>query len=78
MDQIKTRDIGGLWAEHYPCWQKNGASKTLCLAIALMMEDKAQAVNRDEDLIETLHKLLNHFHIAKDQFYEIENEIGDV
>ena len=78
VDQIKDREIGRLWGEHYPKWRQSGASKALYMAIALMLEDKAQAVYPNEDLIETLHKLLAHFHVPKDQFYEVEKEIGDV
>ena len=78
MDQIKTRDIGRLWAEHYPKWQKNGASKTLCMAIALMLEDTAQALETEGDLIAKLYYLLGRYRIPKDEFYKVEKEIGDI
>ena len=55
-----------------------GASKTLCMTIALMLEDKAETLRVNEDLIDKLHTLLKRFRIPKDQFYEVEKEIGDV
>jgi len=48
------------------------------MTLALMMEDKAQALDTDQDLIDKLHYLLGRFRIPKDQFYEVEKEIGEV
>ena len=78
VDQIKDREIGRLWAEHYPKSKTSGASKMLCMTIALMLEDKAQALETDGDLIDKVHYLLGRFCISKDQFYEVEKEIGEV
>jgi len=57
---------------------KNGASKTLCIAIALMLEDTVQALETEGDLIAKLYYLLGRYRIPKDQFYEVEKEIGDI
>jgi hypothetical protein len=77
---LRGRDplLARLWAEHFPKSKESGVSKTLCMAIALILEDKAQAFATDEDLIDTLHHLLERFGIPKDQFYELEKEFGDV
>jgi len=49
------------------------------MAIALILEEKAKAfVTGDDDPIEKLYLILKFFSIPKDQFYEIEKEIGDV
>jgi len=77
-DKNRDRDIIRLWAEHYPKSKTSGVSMTLCMAIALMLEDKAQAIAINTDLIDKLHNLLERFRIPQDQFYEIEKEIGDV
>ena len=74
---IENSDIGPLWAEHYPKWKKSAASTTLCMAIALILEDKAQAMVTNDDLIEKLHYVLNCFGIPKDQFYEVEKALGE-
>ena len=47
------------------------------MTIALMLEDKAQAVVSYDDLIDKLHYLLSRHGIPKEKFYEIEKEIGD-
>jgi len=67
-----------MWAEHYPKSKTSGVSMILCMAIALMLEDRAQAVTTDADIIDKLHNLLDRFRIPKNQFYQIEKEIGDV
>lgn len=79
--RIQDREVGRLWARHYPRWQQLGASRALCMAIALILqdkEDKAQSIATEDDLIDKLHDLLNLFGLPKDQFYEIEKEVGDV
>ena len=43
-----------------------------------MLEDKAQALAINEDLIDKLHTLLKRLRIPKNQFHEIEKEIGDI
>ena len=78
MDRIHNRDIGRLWAEHFPKSKESGASKTICMALALILEDKAQAAAGNDDLMDKLYFLLKHFDIPKDQFYEVEKEVGDV
>ena len=78
VDRINDREITRLWAEHYPKSKTSGASKALCMTIALMLEDKAQAITTNTELIDKLHNLLDRFRIPKDQFYEVEKEMGDV
>ena len=46
------------------------------MTIALMLEDKARALETDGDLIARIHYLLGRFRIPKDQCYEVEKEIG--
>jgi hypothetical protein len=74
---IEDSDIGPLWAEQYPKWKTSAASKTLCMALALTLEDKARSLVTDDDLIEKLHSVLNYFGIPKDQFYEVEKELPE-
>ena len=78
MDRIEDRDINRLWGEHYPKSKTSIVSKTLCLTIALIIENKARLITGDKDLMDKLHFLLKHYAIPKEQFYEIEKEIGDV
>ena len=77
-DKNRDRDIIRLWAEHYPKSKTSGVSMTLCKAIALSLEDKAPLVMSYDDIIDKLHYLLSHYGISREQFYEIEKEIGDV
>ena len=77
MNPIKDRDISRLWAEHYPKSKTSVVSKAFCMIIAGILDDKAQAVTTDDDLIDKLLRLLGHFGIPKDQFYEIEKEISE-
>ena len=47
------------------------------MALALILENKAQAAAGNDDLMDKLYFLLKHFDIPKDQFYEVEKEMGD-
>jgi hypothetical protein len=58
---------------NYPIWKTSGASKALCMTVALIIEDKAQAIATNTELIDKLHNLLDRFRIPKDQFYEVES-----
>jgi len=77
VERIEDGDIGPLWAEHYPKWKESAASKTLCMVFALMLEDKAQSIATDDDIIEKVSYVLNCFGIPKGQFYDLEREIGE-
>ena len=83
MDRIEDRDINRLWGEHYPKSKTSIVSKTLCLTIASIIQNKARLFMDDKDLVDKvhfllkLHFLLKHYGIPKEQFYEIEKEIGD-
>jgi hypothetical protein len=45
-----------------------------------MLEDKAESlpIHEDLDIIDKLYCLLGRYRIPKDQFYKVEEEIGDV
>jgi hypothetical protein len=75
--RIEDRDIGPLWAEHYPKGKDNTRSRTLCRVLCLMIENKAARDLGDDDLMVAIHRLLAGFGIAEDQFYEVEKEMGD-
>ena len=78
MDRIEDRDINRLWGEHYPKSKTNILSKSLCVTIVLIIENKARLITDDNDLVmDKLHFLLKHYGIAKEQFDEIEKEIGN-
>jgi hypothetical protein len=53
-------------------------SKTLCLALCLIIERKAARNVGDGDLIDEIHHMLAVFGILQDQFYEVEKESGDL
>ena len=53
-------------------------SKTLCLALCLIIERKAARNVGDGDLIDEIHQMLEVFGISQDQFYEIEKESGEL
>jgi hypothetical protein len=44
MDHIEDKDVARLWAIHYPKHSEDVKSKTLCLAMYLMITDKAQDI----------------------------------
>ena len=71
---LKDCDISQLWAEHYPKSKTSVVSKAYCMLIAGIFDDKAQAITTDNYLIDKLLRLLDHFSIPEDQFYEIEKE----
>jgi hypothetical protein len=49
------------------------------MALALMLEDNAKAsATGDDDPMGKLYLILNTFDIPKNQFYEVEKEIGDI
>ena len=77
MDRIEDRDIDRLWGEHYPKSKTNILSKSVCVTIALIIENKARLIINDNDLVDKLHFLLKHYGIPKEQFYKIEKEIGN-
>ena len=77
-DRIEDRDIGPLWAEHYPKGKDHARSRTLCRILCLMIENKAARNLGDGDLMVAIHRMLAGFGIAEDQFYEVEKEIGDL
>ena len=53
-------------------------SKTLCLALCLIIERKAARNVGDGDLIDEIHQMLAVFGISQDRFYEIGKESGDL
>ncbi len=75
---IKDCDISRLWAEHYPKSKTSVVSKGYCILIAGILDDKAQAITTDDDLIDKLLRLLDQFGIPEDQFYEMEKESREV
>jgi hypothetical protein len=77
-DRIEDRDIGPLWAEHYPKGKDHARSRTLCRILCLMIENKAARNLGDGDLMVAIHRLLAGFGIAEDQFYEVEKEMDDL
>jgi len=77
-DRIEDQDIGPLWAEHYPKRIDDVCSKTLCLALCLIIERKAARNFGDGELIDGIHHMLAAFGISKEQFYELERESGDL
>ena len=50
MDRIEDRDINRLWGEHYPKSKTNILSKSLCVTIVLIIENKARLITDDNDL----------------------------
>jgi hypothetical protein len=53
-------------------------SKTLCLALCLIIERKAARNVGEGDLIDEIHQMLAVFGISQDQFHEIGKESGDL
>jgi len=80
VDWIEDKDIGTLWAEHYPKRMDDVKSKTVCLAVCLIVEQKAarNASADAEDLFDYIHRSLVALGIPKDQFYNVEKESGEI
>ena len=77
-DRIEDRDIGPLWAEHYPKGKDDVCSRILCRILCLMIENKAARNLGDGDLMVAIHRLLAVFGIAEAQFYEVAIEMDDL
>ena len=74
MDRIEDRDINRLWGEHYPKSKTNILSKSICVTIALIIQNKARLIMDERDLVDKLHYLLKQYGIPKDQFHEVEKQ----
>lgn len=70
-DRIDDRDIGPLWARHFPKIGDDFGSKIIVLALVYIIEGKANAYATDGDWSDRVFRELRRFGIPPDPFWEI-------
>ena len=78
MKSLRDRDIGTVWAEHFPKCRTNSASRALCLTIFDIVQNKAQI---SLPLAGSAHKLiyvLRTAGIPEKQFQEMNGIAKDI
>jgi hypothetical protein len=78
MEPIKDKDVGVLWAEHYPNRSDNVLSTTMVLVLCFIVKERASHGIPYGDWSDKVHHALADFGIPKDQFYEVENQMQQV
>lgn len=73
MDRIEDKEAG-LWAIHFPNYQDDPKSKTLCLAMYYMITDKAETIVSYGDWSDKIHHACAFLGVPKDQFYVFAKE----
>jgi hypothetical protein len=70
-DRIEDKDIGPLWAEHYPKRYDRLSSKAVCLMLFYIITDRAQVLFPGGELSDQLCRACELFDVPREQFYEI-------
>jgi hypothetical protein len=74
-EQLTDDEIGVIWARHFPMRLENPMSKAVCLAICLLVEEKAsRSATGDEDPLVEVDRALISIGIPRDEFYQAELE----
>jgi hypothetical protein len=74
MAAIEQMKIRPLWAEHYPKWRQNSASKVVCLTISRTIKEQAALLTAGGNWSVKLGITVASYNIPKDQFAEfVEN-----
>jgi hypothetical protein len=74
-EQLTDDEIGVIWERHFPLRLENPMSKAVCLAICLIVEEKASLnATGDEDLLVGVDRALISIGIPRDEFYQAELE----
>jgi hypothetical protein len=71
MHSLQDRDIGTVWAEHFPKYHTSEASRALCLTIFNIVQNKAQISRRLAGSADKLNYVLRTLGIPQNQFQEM-------
>ena len=71
MNSLQDRDIGTVWAEHFPKCHTSEASRALCLTIFNIVQNKAQISPRLAGSADKLNYVLGTLGIPQNQFQEM-------
>lgn len=71
MCEIEDKDIGRLWAAHFPMRSDNALSKTLCLTLFYVIADRAHSIYPHGDWSDKLQYALGFYGVSKDEYYEV-------
>ena len=71
MHSLQDRDIGKVWAEHFPQCHTSEASRALCLTIFNIVQNKAQISLRLAGSADKLNYVLGTLGIPQNQFQEM-------
>ena len=71
MHSLQDRDIGTVWAEHFPKCHTSEASRALCLTIFNIVQNKAQISLRLAGSADKLNYVLGTLGIPQNQFQEM-------
>lgn len=71
MQWIDDKEVGPLWAEHYPRCKDNDVSMTLCVRISHLTRNKAQLLESGKGE-EKLSRTLEELGIPSHEFYDFE------
>jgi hypothetical protein len=70
MAAIESTRIRPLWAEHYPKWRQNSASKDVCLTISRTIKEQAALLTAASTWSVKLAITVASYNIPNDQFAE--------
>jgi hypothetical protein len=74
MAALEPTRIRPLWAEHYPKWRQNPASKVVCLTISRTIKEQTALLTAGSNWSVKMGVTLSSYNIPKDQFAEfVEN-----
>lgn len=77
MAKLSDKDIRDLWAKHYSERVNNPRSKTLCIAICGMVEDRARRIKDSSGKRDNLEQALREMGIPIRQYDQVQSEQSD-
>ena len=77
MDEIEDKDVGRLWAIHYPKRDLDVKSKNICIALYTIVIECTQTFTPYGSWSGKLHYAIAHFEVPKDEFYHFGKEIEE-
>ncbi len=74
MDRLDDEDIGIIWERHYPKRAESASSMSLCVTLAMIINQRAKTLDQFNNWQTKLEHALATAHIPKEQFETVENE----
>ncbi len=74
MDRLENKDIGVIWARHYPKRAESASSMSLCVTLTLIIKQRARAVLQHEAWSVKLRHTLAATRVPKEEFETLESE----